>query len=89
MLNGKRREPLSGDEDAINCRLTLKTQLYVNGFFPKTRLCDVICLWKRRFEGRKGRSEGNSGQGTGEGRESKRERKTEEGQLGETNGKRK
>jgi hypothetical protein len=35
LLNAKRRQPLNGDEDAINCRLALKTQLYVNGFFPK------------------------------------------------------
>lgn len=54
MLNAKRREPLGGDEDAINCRLALKTQLYVNGVFPESRLCDVIWLWKRGFEGKEG-----------------------------------
>ncbi|SRR5216684_2803513 len=83
----KRREPLSGDEDALNCRLALKTQVYVNGHFPKSRLWDVFCLWKRGFREGEVRREPRARDGRG--KESKRERKTEEGQLRETGGRRK
>jgi hypothetical protein len=63
LLNAKRREPFGGDEDAINCRLALKTQLYVNGLFPWSRLCDVIVYGNGDLGEGRGGQKGTPGKG--------------------------